>query len=191
VGVARFAYNWALTEWQTQYAAGEHPHEVPLRHLLNGIKGEQFPWMLDVPKTIPQQAIKNLGTAFHRFFTKRGDYPKRKKKFRHDSARLDNGPVKKGADAVQVKCKKIKVPKLGWVRMCESVRFTGQIKSCPLSRTADDWFVSLMIDTAQPVSTKKPHGSVVGVDLGVKAMARCLRARRSQGQKPISRNWPA
>ena len=90
VGVSRFAYNWALEEWQRQYAAGEKPHEVWLRQLLNGMKGEQFPWMLDVPKTVPQQAIKNLGTAFHRFFTKQSDYPMRKKKFRHDSARLDN-----------------------------------------------------------------------------------------------------
>jgi IS605 OrfB family transposase len=98
VGVSRFAYNWALDEWKSQYAAGEKPHEVPLRQLLNGMKGEQFPWMLDVPKTVPQQAIKNLGTAFQRFFTKLGAYPKRKKKFQQDSARLDNGPVKKGAN---------------------------------------------------------------------------------------------
>jgi hypothetical protein len=31
VGVSRFAYNWALEEWQRQYAAGEKPHEVALR----------------------------------------------------------------------------------------------------------------------------------------------------------------
>jgi len=183
VGGARFAYNWALTEWQQQYAAGERPHEVPLRQLLNGIKGEQFPWMLDVPKTIPQQAIKNLGTAFQRFFTKLGDYPKRKKKYKHDSARLDNGPPKKGADAVQVKCKKIRIPKLGWVRMTESVRFGGQIKSCTLSRTAEDWFVSLMIDTEPPIPTKKPQGSVVGIDLGVKAMATLSTGETIEGPK--------
>jgi putative transposase len=185
--VSRFAYNWALSEWQQQYAAGEHPHDVPLRQLLNGIKGEQFPWMLDVPKTIPQQAIKNLGTAFQRFFTKLGAYPKRKKKFRHESARLDNGPVKKGADAVQVKCKKIRIPKLGWVRLCEPVRFAGQIKSCTLSRTADDWSVSLMIDTAPPVPTKKPQGSVVGVDLGVKAMATLSTGETIEGPKAQKR----
>ncbi len=134
VGVARFAYNWALDEWKQQYQGGEKPNEVALRQLLNGIKGEAFPWMLDVPKTVPQQAIKNLGDAFQRFFTKQNDYPKRKKKFRHDSARLDNGPPKKGADAVQVTCKKIRIPKLGWVRMTEPLRFAGQIKSCTLSR---------------------------------------------------------
>ena len=183
VGVSRFAYNWAREEWQRQYAAGEKPHEVALRQLLNGMKGEQFPWMLDVPKTVPQQAIKNLGNAFQRFFTKLGAYPKRKKKFCHDSARLDNGPVKKGADAVQVKYKKIRIPKLGWVRLTESVRFAGQIKSCTLSRTADDWSVSLLIDTAPPVPTKKEKGSVVGVDLGVKAMATLSTGETIEGPK--------
>lgn len=183
VGTARFAYNWALTEWQQQYQASERPNEMALRQLLNGIKGQEFPWMLDVPKTVPQQAIKNLGTAFHRFFAKLGAYPKRKKKFRHDSARLDNGPVKKGADAVQVNCKKIRIPKLGWVRMTEAVRFAGQIKSCTLSRTADDWFVSLMIDTAPPVPTRKPKGATVGVDLGVKALATLSTGETIEGPK--------
>ena len=135
------------------------------------------------PKTVPQQAIKNLGNAFQRFFTKLGEYPKRKKKFRHDSARLDNGPVKKGADAIQVHCKKIRIPKLGWVRMREAVRFAGQIKSCTLSRTADDWFVSLIIDTEPPPPTPKEAGTTVGVDLGVKAMATLSTGETIEGPK--------
>ena len=91
--------------------------------------------------------------------------------------------MKKGADAVQVKCKKIRIPKLGWVRMTESVRFGGQIKSCTLSRTADDWFVSLLIDTAPPVPTKKEKGVGVGVDLGVKAMATLSTGETIEGPK--------
>ena len=60
VGTARFAYSWALTEWQSQYTAGENPTEIALRQLLNGIKGTEFPWLRDVPKTVPQQAVKTL-----------------------------------------------------------------------------------------------------------------------------------
>ena len=30
-GVARFAYNWALAEWQQQYKAGEKPNDVASR----------------------------------------------------------------------------------------------------------------------------------------------------------------
>src|SRR4051794_11751368 len=73
-GTARFAYNWALAEWQKQYTARKAdpslpaPSEMSLRRQLNAIKGEQFPWMAEVTKNAPQQAIKNLGNAFKRFF---------------------------------------------------------------------------------------------------------------------------
>jgi putative transposase len=72
VGVSRFAYNWALAEWKRQYQAGEKPNEAALRRQLNAIKREQFPWMGLVPKSVPQQAIKNCGAAFERFFKRQG-----------------------------------------------------------------------------------------------------------------------
>jgi putative transposase len=73
--VARFAYNWGLAEWRRRYAAGETPNEVALRKALNAIKHEQCPWMREVTKNAPQQAIKNLGRAYANWFAvlKRGD----------------------------------------------------------------------------------------------------------------------
>ena len=40
-GAAPLAYNWALAEWQRQYAAGDKPSEASLRRQLNGLKREQ------------------------------------------------------------------------------------------------------------------------------------------------------
>jgi putative transposase len=73
VGVSRFAYNWALAEWKRQYQVGEKPSEAALRRQLNSLKRQQFPWMLLVPKFVPQQAIKNCGAAFQRFFKKQDE----------------------------------------------------------------------------------------------------------------------
>ncbi len=67
-GVARFAYHWALGRWQEQYKAGEKPSEMALRKELNAVKVERFPWMAEVTKNAPQQAIKNVGSAFQHFF---------------------------------------------------------------------------------------------------------------------------
>jgi transposase len=67
-GVSRFAYNWALSEWRLQSEAGETPSEIALRKRLNSMKAEQFPWMAEVSKNAPQQAIKNLGKAYANFF---------------------------------------------------------------------------------------------------------------------------
>jgi putative transposase len=72
-GVARFAYNWALGEWQRQYdltktdAALPRPNETALRRQLNAIKRSAFPWMLEVTKNAPQMAIIQLGRAFDNF----------------------------------------------------------------------------------------------------------------------------
>ena len=90
-GTARFAFNWALAEWQKEYEAGGKPSEAALRKKLNSIKATEFPWMAEVTKCAPQQAIKNVGTAFQNFFrrVKQGGkpgYPKFKRKGKHDIA---------------------------------------------------------------------------------------------------------
>jgi putative transposase len=176
-GVARFSWNWALAEWQRQYdewreyRCGPRPSEAALRRQLNEVKAEQFPWMLEVSKTAPQQAIKNVGTAFKNFFEGRARYPKFKKKGKsHDSFRADNGPTKERPMAVQVDGKRVKLPVIGWVKMREQLRFTGHIKSAVVSRTADRWFVSLSVevDFVPPVRENQTPG---GVDLGVKTLA--------------------
>ena len=114
-GVSRFAFNWALAEWQRQYRAGEKPNEAALRRQLNSIKRQQFPWMFLVPKSVPQQAIKNCGAAFQRFFKKQGGYPKFKNKGVRDSARLDNGPGTFEFDG-----KGVRLPVIGWVKLREN-----------------------------------------------------------------------
>lgn len=185
---AHVAYNWALAEWNKQYEAGCKPNEAALRKLFNSIKPVQFPWMLSVTKCAPQQAIKNLGTAFKNFFrrVKKGEkpgYPKFKKKVRHASFRADNGPAKKGLDAVIVNEKCIKLPKIGWVNMTEKVRFDGQIKSATVSRTANRWYVALSIETEDLKHERKSHGTV-GVDVGIKDLATLSNGEKYKGVKP-------
>jgi hypothetical protein len=95
-GTARFAYNWALAEWQKQYEAHQankslpRPSEAALRRQLNAVKKAQFPWMSEVTKCAPQLAIMNLGEAFRNFFAKRGKYPQFKRKGVHDSFQISN-----------------------------------------------------------------------------------------------------
>lgn len=158
-GTARFAYSWALAEWKRAYEAGGKPNEAALRKKLNSLKSEQFPWRAEVTKVAPQQAIKNLGTAFQHFFKRvklgqKPGYPQFKKKGIKDSFRSDNGPVKAGEDAVQTKGKRVKLPRCGWIRMRECLRFKGQIKSATVSRTADGWYVALLVETNDRLQAK-------------------------------------
>ena len=181
-GIARFAYNWALDQWKQQYQAGLKPSEVSLRRHLNSVKTESFPWMLEVTKAAPQQAIKDLGAAFKRFFKIKNGYPKFKKKGVRDSFCVDNGTDKNRINAVDVEDKKLRIPKLGWVKMTETIRFKGQIKSLVISRKANRWFAAFTIETDHLPHARKNHGAV-GIDLGIKTMATFSRGEPSVGVK--------
>jgi transposase len=67
-GVARFVWNWALAEWDRQYAAGEHSTAFKLKKQFNEIRREQFPWTWEVTKNASDQPFLDLGKAFTAFF---------------------------------------------------------------------------------------------------------------------------
>ena len=164
-GVARFAYNWALSEWKRRYEAGEKATESELRKALNAVKSEQFPWMYEVTKCAPQLAIRNdLNNAFQSFFAKRAQFPQYRKKGIHDSFSVSN-------DQFEVAGNKVRIPLLGWVNSAEGLRFDGKTIGATISRTADKWHVSIQVELpgAEPMHTSE--NQAVGVDLGVKALA--------------------
>ncbi|WGZ93198.1 MAG: RNA-guided endonuclease TnpB family protein [Candidatus Thiothrix putei] len=183
-GTARFAYNWALAEWQTQYAAWKDdniqpkPNQMGLRRQLNAIKREQFPWMLEVTKNAPQMAIIQLGAAFKNFFAERAKYPQFKKKGKsRDSFTLTN-------DQFSLDGCRIRIPNLGLVRMRETLRFSGKILSATISRTADQWFASITVDTTSNHLPPAKNQGTVGVDLGVSALATLSTGEKVVGAKP-------
>jgi len=182
-GTARFAWNWALAEWQCQYAARHEdesraqPSDAGLRRKLNGLKREEFTWMFDVTKCAAQEAIIDLGAAFRSFFEKRGRYPRFKKKGAADSFCAANE-----AGTFRTDGKRIKLPVLGWVRMREAVRFAGKLKRVTVSREAGRWFASIMVETDDIKSVEQPC-AVVGVDLGIKTLAVLSDGNEVEGPK--------
>ena len=181
-GVARFAYNWALAEWQKQYEASKRdtslpkPSQLSLRRQLNAIKKEQYPWMLEVTKNAPQMAIIQLGVAFKNFFTGKARYPKFRKKGVHDRFSITN-------DQLSIDGSRIRIPALGWVRMREVLRFEGKIMSATISRLADQWFVSITVETESLTLPKAQNQGAVGVDLGVSALATLSTGDKEPGPK--------
>ena len=183
-GTARFAYNWALSEWKKQYEAWKRdnsrlkPSQEALRRQLNSIKRKEFPWMLEVTKNAPQMAIIQLGQAFKNFFAGRSRYPKFRKKGRDDRFTLTN-------DQFSIDDSRIRIPRLGWVRMRESLRFAGKIISATISRVANRWFVSITVDTEDNSHLPKAENQgAAGVDLGVSALATLSTGEIIVGPKP-------
>lgn len=166
----------------------------------NAIKKDQYPFVKEITKCAVQQGIKDLGTAFTRFFKKVSNYPQFHKKGRNDSFYLDNS-------VFQVVNQKIYIPKLGWVKMRENLRFHGKIISATVSRTADKWFVSIQVnvpldflniaresnnqdnsycENQTVLNDGMGNGlnlKAVGIDLGIKTMATLSYAERSEIEK--------
>jgi len=180
-GTARFAYNWGLARWKEQYEDHKAdpsvpaPSQYPLRRELNSIKRKQFPWMMDVTKCAPQETLIDLGTAFDGFFKNKSRYPKFKKKGAHDSFSLSSG-------SFEVDGNRVRIPRLGYVRMSEEGRFDGRILSATVSRRGDQWFVSFAIEVDDPPPTPKTRYAV-GADLGVATLATLSNGEKIEGPK--------
>lgn len=190
-GVSRFTWNWALASWDKAYQENKKLEKdkrtrisgMSLKKEFNRIKREEFPWTFEVTKYASQQPFIHLNTAFKRFFKGVSNRPKFKK--RNKSG--DSFYV--GGDQIKVKDKKIWVPNLGWVRLKESLRFNGKIRSAAFSRKADRWFVSLQVDTE--VFPKKPLRHAVGIDLGINSLAHSSDGVSVLSPKPLKKSLRA
>ncbi|MBF0390899.1 MAG: helix-turn-helix domain-containing protein, partial [Desulfamplus sp.] len=135
-GVSRFTYNWGLAEWKRQYEAGLKPTGFGMKKEFNAVKKDLFPWIMESPRDANSQSFADLQTAFNNFFKGKSGYPVFKKKGQNDSFYIAN-------DQFKIDCKKIRIPKIGWIRLKESLNLSGKILSGAVSRIADKWFVSI------------------------------------------------
>ncbi|HEV2457777.1 MAG TPA: helix-turn-helix domain-containing protein [Ktedonobacterales bacterium] len=66
-GAARWAYNWGLQRKQDEYRkSGKSPNAMELHRELNALKQTDVPWMFEVSKCAPQEALRNLDRALSR-----------------------------------------------------------------------------------------------------------------------------
>lgn len=64
-GAARYAYNWGLNQKKMAHENGEKtPNAIELHRRLNAIKSTELPWMYEVSKCGPQEALRNLDRVF-------------------------------------------------------------------------------------------------------------------------------
>lgn len=133
-GCARVAYNYGLSEYQRLRKEGQKPNILDIKKRFNSEKKVLFPWMSETNKDANQQPFTNLQAAFGRFFKHQNKFPVFKKKGRKDSFYISN-------DKFDAQENKFWIPKLGWVKGAESLRFAGKIMSATVKRKADYWFI--------------------------------------------------
>lgn len=191
-GAARYAYNWGLSRKQEVYqTTGRSISAMELHRELNQRKQRELPWMYEVSKCAPQEALRDLDGAFTNFFRrvqlkKEGQwkgpsgYPKFKTKRKGlGSFRLTG--------SIHVYEQAIDLPRLGRLRLkeCGYVPTSGvNVLSATISEEAGRWFVSVQVEEEVP---DPPAGTSesIGIDVGVSRLAQCSDGQVVENPKAL------
>lgn len=166
-GARRWVYNQMLEERSVCYRhTGWSPSMTDQMTRLTAIKNnvDELGWLKKVHSQVLQQAIRDLEGAFEHFFNDNHGYPSYKSK--HDDHQTFRYP-----QGIRIGNGKVRLPKIGWVRMRQSGRVVGQVGQVTVKRESDQWYVCInaKVEIDPPsCSSDKP---VIGVDLGLKDFA--------------------
>jgi len=193
-GAARYAYNWGLQQKkQALDAKTKLPNNIELHRRLNELKPTDFPWMYEVSKCSPQEALRNLDRAFDNFFRKcklkkqgkfkgKVGFPRFKSKKKGIGGFRLTGTIKVMSDHIQL-------PRLGTIRLKEKgyLPTDAKILNASVKERAGRWYVSVQVEMETPDPPVKPE-VVVGVDLGIKTLATCSDGEVFENPRSLGKN---
>ena len=171
-GCCRFIYNWGLDKKIQSYKQEKKTiGYVELAHELTKLKNDgEHEWLKEVNNTSLQQSLRNLDAAFVKFFREKKGFPKFKSKKKNiESAKYIN------AVHFDFDNWKVKIPKIGWVKLCKNKAFDLSMKYGTLTVSKDkcgDYWCSIVVyDVEEKPKTKVLIDKSVGIDLGIKDYA--------------------
>lgn len=171
-GAARYAFNWALNLKKQAFEKKEKiPNAIELHRQLNELKKEELPWMYEVSKCSPQEALRNCDTAFTNFFRRCKQKKKGKKGFPKFKSKKNGLGGFRLTGTIRVSDTHIQLPRLGKLKLKETgyLPTEAKILSASVSERAGRWFVSIQVEEEIHPPTKTKNE--VGVDLGIKTLA--------------------
>ena len=178
-GYARFAYNQVLSDFKAGLGQNNFQSWRTLNLNFNKTK-KRYNWTVLMDQRAALYAINHLGKAIANWVGKRAKFPKFKGRGSRQSFTTDE-------QAVRVEGKKIKLPKIGWVKMRQALRFVGKIIKVTISRTAHRWFVSITVETEDTEVVDTSTHPVVGIDIGINTLATLSDGTKYDNPRPLKR----
>lgn len=175
-GCVRYIYNFMLNLKQKLYDFyGISLNCNNMSKILTELKKHKS-WLQEPDKCSLQQCLKNLDTAYVRFFNGAG-HPKFKTKRGKNSYRTV------GRISLDQDKKMLKIPKVGWIKFRDKTNFSGltKINNITISKTASEKYfasISAEVDIKAFAKTKKS----CGIDLGLKDF--CILNDRTKFENP-------
>ncbi|BAY60755.1 transposase [Calothrix brevissima NIES-22] len=188
-GFKRFVYNYALdlitASWDFDgVKLGDSKRLDAIKKVFTQVtmNKSEYAWTKKYPSTVYQSAFQDLKNAFSRWRRGLGEFPVKKSKKKGDSFTVYKTSgiyPKKGNPAIPFtnrvvinQGKNIVLPGIKTFRLKEGIDFICSAQTFTVSRTADRWFVSFVLDVEKVPPVIHPIEKM-GVDLGVKTLATC------------------
>jgi putative transposase len=167
-GSCRFVFNLALEQRRNWYRPGRKFSFASQCREVTALRAE-VDWLKAAPVHTLQQALKDLDHAYQNWWAGRAEAPTPRKKSLNDSFRFPD-PVSIKVERTGKSSGRIKLPKLGWVRLRGWYGIPGDICNATVSRRAGQWHVAVQWqrDIAEPIPSSLP---AVGIDRGVTVFA--------------------
>ena len=128
-------------------------------------KYEEYSWLKQVDSMALQESLKNLDMAYQNFFKHLVKYPRFKSKHKHSQSYR----TRNQGNGIRIVGNRIKLPKIGTVKIKQSREFDGRILNVTVSRKASGkYFVSLCVELDKVALLKTNDGGQIGIDVGLK-----------------------
>lgn len=180
IGVERFIYNEYIKYNQEQYKLGnKFVSAFKFSKYINNVYLPNNPdkkWIKDVSSKSVKQAMIYGEKAFKNFFNGLSSFPVFKKKGKNE---LGAYFVKNNKTDFEFYRHKIKIPTLKFVRVKEYgyIPKNAIIKSGTITKIADRYFLSLIMEVEDTVKATNTSSKGLGVDLGIKDTAICSNGK--------------
>ena len=181
IGCARFVYNIMLDAKIKHY----EQHKETLYTTPTKFK-DDYPFLKDADSLALSNAWLNLEKAFNTFFQKKTGFPKFKSKhkcrwsYTTNNQRREKYPEK---DSIRFDGNRIKLPKVGYVKIVEHRQHEGIIKSVVVSKEhSGEYYASVLCEIEQ-TKTLPVTDKVVGIDLGLHDIIVCSDGERVEAPK--------
>lgn len=170
-GSKRFIFNYFLNERKTSYLTNKKKlnYYDNAKSLTTLKRQDQYIWLKEVNSQTLQAALRDLDTAYNKFFSKRNRFPKFKSKRNQQSFRVPQ--------AVKYSKGKLTIPKFKKpIKVREDRPLTGKILFATISRNpSGKYFAAITVETEHTsyAATKEQ----IGVDLGIKNLVICSNGK--------------
>lgn len=173
VGTARWSYNFALNIKEKTYKeTGKSMSEGNIRKLITQMKQtEEFNWLKEVSAQIPKQAVKDLDTAYQKFFKGLSNKPKYK------SRKKSRKSFYNAYDKLKVKANKlVNIEKIGWIKTNEQLPIGVKYTNPRVSYDNKYWYISVGLERKEELEELTEVS--LGIDLGISELAVCSDKKR-------------